>query len=772
VDVTPPSRITFLRCAALLLACAGCFAAPAAAKADDFIQLNGDPPVTLSGSVSYGLLYLDGVVRLAGDTGITATDVFIGPDASLQTCFDVGTNGNNCVNGRSLGISASGGVTISPAIDLRGAIGPNRGGGTLTIRAARVSLGGAVETAGTASQSGAIVIESAGLVVTQTLHAPGANIILHGAGGIVVGGDVWSAGSDTAAGVEAGRETNGGGIELTSSGGDVNVLGAIASWGRDVASGALLGGRGGNVTVTGGEVRVSGGIDARPGRGVDNSAGPPGPVAVTARGSLVIAGPVDTSGDASTSANGSDGAPVTLTAVGGVSTGSLTAGGGASPLSGRNGSAITVSGAAVAVGAVSADASDATSDPANGNGGVGGAIIIKATSTVTTGALSARGGSGRGVGYGGAGGSVSVTGDRVTTGSVTTLGENLSAPGGAVALRAQSGLLVAGAIDTAGAAGANASVGGAGGPVLLLAAHGPLTLGGRLRTEGGSGASGGPQGARGGDGGAIEFVVSAIAASSGVLSGGGNGGNSGVGGPRGAGGNGGRVRVWAQQPSLILLQLVDSTGGSGDPNGIDGAQSENAAPTTFTISKTRTLAFIARAPDAEGYRLLASLAGAPATLVLTTKTSGAALPKVAPCVKADYWLSAFNSAVGWQSDPLGPVSLVAPPSDTQACEDAPQVTMLTQFLKKKLKALRKKKWKVPVRFLADGMGTAHVVLSRKKKILATVDKPLAATRRNVSVKLTIPKQLRKPGKFTVTVTGSAPLGKARSKSTLTLEVKK
>ncbi|MDX6561455.1 MAG: hypothetical protein QOD65_1269, partial [Gaiellales bacterium] len=144
MDVTRPSRIAFLRCAALLLACAGCFAAPVAAKADDFIQLNGDPPVTLSGSASYGLLYLDGVVRLAGDTGITATDVFIGPDASLQTCFDVATNGNNCVNGRSLGISASGGVTISPAIDLRGAIGPNRGGGTLTIRAARVSLGGAV----------------------------------------------------------------------------------------------------------------------------------------------------------------------------------------------------------------------------------------------------------------------------------------------------------------------------------------------------------------------------------------------------------------------------------------------------------------------------------------------------------------------------------------------------------------------------------------------------------------------------------------------------
>ena len=77
-----------------------------------------------------------------------------------------------------------------------------------------------------------------------------------------------------------------------------------------------------------------------------------------------------------------------------------------------------------------------------------------------------------------------------------------------------------------------------------------------------------------------------------------------------------------------------------------------------------------------------------------------------------------------------------------------------------------------MRFLADGMGNAHVVLSRKKKVVVAADKPLAADRRNVTVKLTIPKKLRKAGKFTVTVTGSAPLGKARSKSTLTLEVKK
>ena len=76
-----------------MLVCAGCFAAPAIAQADDIIQLNGDRPVTLQGNYNYGLLYLDGVVRLAADTSITANDVFIGPDAALQTCWDIGTAG-------------------------------------------------------------------------------------------------------------------------------------------------------------------------------------------------------------------------------------------------------------------------------------------------------------------------------------------------------------------------------------------------------------------------------------------------------------------------------------------------------------------------------------------------------------------------------------------------------------------------------------------------------------------------------------------------------
>jgi hypothetical protein len=801
VDAPSPARHPFRRLALLAAtACIGLVAVPAA-QADDLIQLNGDPPVTLAGGASYGLLFLDGTVRLAGDTAITANDVFIGPDAQLQGCYDPG---NNCTSGRSLSITASGGVAISPAIDLRGAIGPNRPGGALVIHAARVALGGGVETAGMNALSGGIVIDSPGVVVTQSLHAPGNNIIVHGGAGVTIAGDVTSGGTDTAMSTDPGRLTSGGPVDLASSGGDVSVLGSIASFGRDVAgAGAVEGGNGGGVTVTGGDVRISGGIDSGPGRGVDSSAGHPGSVALTARAGLVVSGPVNASGDVSTGGYGSNGAPVsmyatgalaassisssggastnvgagaggsvTLTSGAALSAGTISTAGGASPLGGAHGGAVTATGVSASLGAIIADAGDATSDAVGGNGDAGGTVTVKATGSASVGSVSTHGGSGRTTGTGGSGGTVVITGDRVTTGSISAMAENLSASGGPVTLLSQSGLLVGGPIDTAGAPGGGGRPGGSGG-AMLLSTHGPLTLGGRLRSEGGAGGSGGPAGANGGNGGSIEIVVQSIASSTGVLSRGGNGGNSGVqNGPQGSGGNGGGVRVWAQLPSLILLQLVDSTGGQGSPNGIDGPQMEEAAPSGLAISKTRVLSFATHAPDAEGYRVFASLAGAPAKAVMTTKASSAALPKVAACVSVSYTLTGYQSSVGWQSDPIGPVSFMAEPSATQACTDAPQLTLGVQKVKKKLHLLQKKKWHVAIHFLADGMGTAHVVLSRGKTLFAKVDKPLRAGRRNVSVTLTLPKAVRKPGKFLVTVSGSAPLGKARSKSTLVLEVKR
>ena len=306
-----------------------------------------------------------------------------------------------------------------------------------------------------------------------------------------------------------------------------------------------------------------------------------------------------------------------------------------------------MTGASVALGSVTADAGDATSDPAGGSGETGGPVTIKATGVAGVGAVSTRGGSGRTTGNGGTGGTVSISGDRVTTGSITTLGENLSASGGERDARLRRPRCSSAARSTPPArpvpGGNPARQGGAGGSIVLIAAHGaaharraPALRGRRGRQRRRAGSERRQRRDR-------AAVVQSIASSTGVLSGGGNGGAPGIqNGLRGAGGNGGRVRIWAQLPSLILLQLVDSTGGTGDPNGADGPQQDESAPTALSISKTRTPRFASHSPEAEGYRVFASLAGAPAKLIMETTKSGIALPKVAACVKADYTLDGLQ----------------------------------------------------------------------------------------------------------------------------------
>ena len=64
------------------------------------------------------------------------------------------------------------------------------------------------------------------------------------------------------------------------------------------------------MTVAGGDVRISGGDRLVAGRGVDLSAGQPGGITVAARGAIVVSGPVNASGDASTGGYGSDGAAI------------------------------------------------------------------------------------------------------------------------------------------------------------------------------------------------------------------------------------------------------------------------------------------------------------------------------------------------------------------------------------------------------------------------------------------------------------------------------
>ena len=209
----------------------------AAAHADDLIQLSGDPPVTIAGNVSYGLLYLDGTVRFSGDTAITATDVFIGPDAQLLTCFDRRRRQQLRERPLDLDHRQPAASRSRPAIDLRGGVG-HQSHRRLARRQGRARL--ARRPGRHDRHPRALRLDHDRLARPRrdagAAAPPAPASSCTATRGVLIGGDVSSAGTDTATGAEGGRETSGGGVDLASSGGDVNVLGAIASWGRDVAA--------------------------------------------------------------------------------------------------------------------------------------------------------------------------------------------------------------------------------------------------------------------------------------------------------------------------------------------------------------------------------------------------------------------------------------------------------------------------------------------------------------------------------------------------------
>ena len=77
------------------------------ARADDLLVLNGDSE-TLSGSAQYGMVYIDGALRLAGDTldHRETSSIYIGPDAYLDTCFVAGTATTSALPLRTLADAA------------------------------------------------------------------------------------------------------------------------------------------------------------------------------------------------------------------------------------------------------------------------------------------------------------------------------------------------------------------------------------------------------------------------------------------------------------------------------------------------------------------------------------------------------------------------------------------------------------------------------------------------------------------------------------------
>src|SRR4051812_15350613 len=278
----PGRRGARRRAVTALLAVLAVAAAAPTAHAADLLLLEGEQ-LELQGNQDYGFVYVDGELRLVGDTAINAGSVYIGPNAWLRTCY-VPAAGDSCTAGRSLAIRSAGNLTVEPSIDLTGRTGAVRPGGSLILSGTDVAVGGNITTSGLAAPSGSVGIEARGIATSGPITAFGAPVSVAAARNVSVNGDVRTEGSAQVP-APPGRLQPGAPVSIGSSGGDVAVRGNVTTWGRDAAAGAGGGGHGADVALSGGDVRV-GNVDTTGGTSVDADAGSAGVIRLAARGAL------------------------------------------------------------------------------------------------------------------------------------------------------------------------------------------------------------------------------------------------------------------------------------------------------------------------------------------------------------------------------------------------------------------------------------------------------------------------------------------------------
>jgi len=486
------------------------------------------------------------------------------------------------------------------------------------------------------------------------------------------------------------------------------------------------------------------------------------------------------------------GAQVNVAAAGGplVVAGGVWAGGGQGSSGGMPGGQITLKGATVATGTLWAPGANSPSSGTPADGGAGGSISVTSDGNVTLGQLQVYGGNAPPLRTAGRGGSITVasTSGSIATGRVATQAgwspDGPGAPGGPVTLSAAGDLTAGDAINTSGSsangAAAPARDGGSAGAIVLRAANGTLTLGDIVRAEGGWGAShsvDGTLGGRGGDGGRIDVIARAIGSIVAISAHGGAGGDWGD--DRGPGGSGGAVHAWTDAPLFDDQKVVDTDGGDGNPVGASGGKVTQQSPLAPAVDAgSGLISFTSRSPGAQGYRLMRQVASGPLELVLTTgASSGIAPPKGPVCQAVTFTVVAFNDAVGWSSPASPPVSYTRPPSATQGCSDAPALTVNGR-LRFSRRALRRHKWKATVALRSSGIGSLQGTLHkaprrgarRSARALTKVSAKITkAGAQRLRVKL--PRAARRPGRYVLRLTTTAPDGTARRTTKLTLEVK-
>ncbi|MGO9751341.1 MAG: beta strand repeat-containing protein [Solirubrobacteraceae bacterium] len=760
-----------------------------AARADDLLVLQGDSE-TLSGSLQYGLVYIDGDLRLAGDTSISANSIYIGPDASLISCFAVGTGDNGCTAGRSLSLQADGTLTIATGIDLTAGSGSSRPGGNLSLTGNPVTVAGDVTTAGSGgAQSGQVSISSTGALAVGAIYSPGAAVSLTASSSIVVGGDINTSGDSSVFAADPTRVQSAGPVTINSSGGDVRIDGSVYAQGLDAPSaGTLGGGNAAPVSITGSNVQT-GAIYATGGGSAASVPGSSEPITINARGALQALGELDASGQDGASGSATPGMQISLTAAGPLTLGGdLYAGGGQS----AEGGTVDLSGSTVTTDQLWATGGDGSNATPSSPGGVGGAIRVTAPDGALLGSLFAYGGSSEGGAAPGSGGSIDVTGasGSIAVGSVQTQGgytdDGPGASGGPITLEASDDLSVGSTLNASGSdAGGSFSPppsGGDGGSVALRAGTGTLSLDGNALAEGGSGANPGTSyglGGSGGSGGQIDVVAQAVGALASLSSRGGDGGDYGA--MQGAGGPGGAIYAFTSAPIFNAHQLVDSDGGDGNPTGVGGHQSQDLPPTALVIDpSTGVLGFTSQSPDAQLYRVMMSVAGAPSVTALESASSSGLTTDTPLCEPVTLTVVALNNTVDWTSDPSPPFAYTRQPSTSQRCSDAPRVTGAT-LTRRSLRQLRRARWFAAVPIESSGIGALQATLTKiarkpgkgKTKARSTslplVPTELASPGQH-TVRFLLPLTARSPGSYRLQLTTTSPDGKDRVSTGLTLEI--
>jgi hypothetical protein len=759
----------------------------AGASASDLLILNGDPPATLSGTQQYGIVYIDGELRLTGDTTIDAASIYIGPDASIDTCYVPGTGDGQCAGGRSLTLDSSGPLTLATGIDLES--GATSGtGGNLSLSGTTVAVAGQIDTGGdTGFGSGSVAISSSGAIATQGIFAPGASVSLNGPGPILVGGEIQTQGERaTTPGNPSTQMQAGGPVTITASAGDVDVGGAIAAQGQGAPSGGGSGGAGGTVSVSGDNVYTEA-IATNGGGSQASGSGPgaSGPISLTASGALTVTGAISSSGTGGAGGTGAPGAAVNLKAAAAVIMGAVNASGAQTSA----GAQITISGSSVSAGDI--NASGGGGSAADRNGANAAPISVTAPLGTTLGQVLALGGSSDGsqstpaTPGGGAAITVVSSAGSISAAQVESTGGSQGvgpgASGGPLSLNAADNLLVAGNVRADGSnAGGSWSPpwsGGNAGSLYLAADTGTLTIGGNASAKGGAGAGAtnaaiGQLGGAGGAGAQVTLIAHAVGFLTSLTAAGGSGGGDDNG--QGPGGAGGTLTAFTNAPILNSQKLVSTDGGDGNPTGAAGNQVQNSSPSSLTTTAHGVVSFKSNSPSATRYLLeMVPPSGVPETVLKTLKTSGLE-PATPLCQKVTLEVVAVTSGVPWTSDPSSPLSYTRQPSKTQTCA-APAKLTLPAKLDSTVARAKHRDWRETLHFRAAGIGTLSATLTYRTlkpgSHHATLTAKLTIRRSGAQVlQLRLPGPVHAAGSGTVKLTEISPDGHHRATHTVKIKV--